>query len=387
MPAVGRRRTRNLECPAGVTEKNDVWYWHPTTKRERDERRRLKAAAAARGERLTIGCTLGPAGSKEARLAWAQVSGFAELKELDGTVAQLLRLWKTDPKGLPLQANGLPRSAATIELYKRDALEVEAKFGGCRYAITEDDVARGLALGTAPIQRWADEHPHKGMLKRQFAVLDNAFTFAVRRGRTTYNPCAEVALGAPGVREREPLPWEVECLRTLAKPRLGLMMDFEAIVGWRVGDILSLVRAQGTADGVRVRYKKRGKQWIWDWSPRLREIWRAAEELPGATRFPASPVFPSQLGDHLSYAAFDGQWQDLKRATNALLASGIIDPNTLERHAGVSIEDLHFHDLRSKAHDDAEDLRDIPGHDFLGNSRAVANKHYRRRPRRMKPLE
>lgn len=385
MPRVGRRRITNPGLPSGVREIAGVWHWQPPTERERAERRKLKADAEARGERFTIGCRLGQAGSKEARMRWAEVSGYADLKDLDGTLSELVRFWKRDPKGLPLQANGEQRADSTIAMYKEDALEVEAKFGSCRYATTEQDVARGAALGPAAIQAWADEHPHKGMLKRQFAVLDNVYTFAIRRGRTTYNPCAAVALGVGGVREREPLAWEVECLRTLARPRLGLMMDFEEIVGWRISDILALVRAQGIPDGVRVRYKKRGKRWMWEWSPKLRAIWRAAEDLPGATKFPASPVFPSRLRGHLSYGRFDGEWQDLKRATNAQLADGIVDPATLERHTGMSIEDLHFHDLRSKAHDDAEDLG-IAGHDFLGNSRGVARRHYHRRARKMTPL-
>ena len=386
MPRVGRRRVKNVGLPSGVREIAGVWHWQPPTERERAERRQLKAEAKARGEPFTIGCRLGPAGSREARMCWAEVSGYADLKELDGTVAELIRFWKRDPRGLPIQANGTPRADSTIEDYKEATIVLEAKFGGCRYAKTEQDVARGVALGTAPIQEWADSHAHKGMLKREFTVLDNIFAFAIRRGRTTYNPCSEVVLGAYGAREREPLAWEVECLRTIARARLGLMMDFEGICGWRIGDILALVRAQGIADGVRVRYQKRGKRWLWEWSPKLRSIWRAAEDLPGATKFPASPVFPAQTNGHLSYARFDTEWQGLKRTANALLSEGIIDPDTLERHAGQSIHDLHFHDLRSKAHDDAEDLG-IPGNQFLGNTRAVAKRHYRRRPEKMTPLE
>jgi len=385
MIRVGRRRTKNLKLPAGVGEKEGVWYWQPTTERERAERRKLRAEAKARGERFTVGCTLGPAGSIEARKKWAEVSGFADLKEDAGTVAELLHLWKRDPKGIKLQANGEPRADSTIEDYEDAVIVLEEKFGRCLYGKTEQDVMRGHALGTAPIQLWADQHPHKGMLKREFAALDNVFTFAIRQGRTTYNPCAEVALGPGGVREREPLAWEVECLRSLAKPRLGLQMDYEEITGWRISGILELVRARGTADGVRVRYKKRGKRWLWEWSPKLRRIWREAEALPYASKFPASPIFPARGGGVLSYKAFDCEWQALKRRANAELAAGVIDPDTLERHAALAILDLHFHDLRSKAHDDAEDAG-VEGNEFLGNSRAVARRVYRRRARRMRPL-
>lgn len=373
---VGRRRTKNLTLPAGTREIAGTWYWQPTTKRERDERRR-------RGEQ--IGCTLGPAGSIEARRKWAEVSGFADLKDADGTLAELLRLWQRDPRGLKLQANGEPRADSTVAMYEEAMPVLEQRFGACRYGRTEQETARGQALGTAEVQLWADEHPHPGMLKREFAALDNAFAFGIRKGRTTYNPCDGVALPAGGVREREPLPWEVEVLRTLARPRMGLQMDYEEITGWRIGDILTLARAQLTADGIRVRYKKRGKRWLWEWTPRLRAIVAEAEQLRGATKFPASPVFPARTRGHLSYGTFDGEWQDLKRQANALLGAGIIDPATLKPSGALAIEDLHFHDLRSKAHDDAEDAG-LEGHEFLGNSRATAKRHYRRRAKRMRAL-
>jgi hypothetical protein len=374
---VGRRRAKDLKLLSGVRPRGRAWYWQPTSEKERLARR-------ARGEKVEI--RLGPAGSVEARRKWAEVTGLLLDKDTEGLVLELLNLWELDPGGLPLQANGERRADSTIEQYRRELRALADRFGRCRYGRTVDDAARDRAIGTVLIQEWVDEHQRRGLMKRQFAVLDNVFTFAMRKGRTTYNPCADVALPLPGVREREPLPWEVECLRTSAPQRLGLMMDFEGICGWRVGDMLAMVRAQGTADGVRVRYRKRGKRHVWEWTPELRRIWRETEDLTGATRFPLSPVFPSRTGRQLSYEGFDAQWQDLKRATNALLADGIVDPDTFAIAPGLVIEDLHFHDLRSKAGDDAEDA----GHEmhkFLGNSASVANRHYRRREQRRRPLK
>lgn len=386
MPRVGRRREKKPELPPGVQEKAGTWYWAPTSKRERDERRKLREAARERGERLPIGVTLGPANSRQAWRRLADVSGRALPAELEGTLLELTTLWRKDSAGLPLQANGEPRATSTIQYYEQALEVIEEKWGRCRYGKTAQDAARGQAMGTSMIQEWVDAHEARGMLKREFATLDNVFAFAIRRGRTTYNPCADVAMPAPGVREREPLAWEVEVLRTLARPRMGLQMDFEEITGWRIGDILILTRAQATADGVRVRYRKRGKRWLWEWTPELRRIWSDAESLPGATPFPASPVFPSRDRGHLSYDRFNGEWQDLRQAAGALLADGIVDPDSLTTAPGLAIVDLHFHDLRSKAHDDAEDMG-REGHELLGNSAAVARKHYRRRARRVRPLK
>lgn len=374
MPRVGRRRTKNLKLLAGVRERCGAWYWQPTGGKERDARRE-------RGEKVEV--KLGPAGSLEARKKWIELTGLAA-GATDGLVAELLELWER--AGIKHQANGEPRADATVEQYESALPILKEKFGRCRYGKTAIEASRGEALGTAEIQRFIVEHQHKAMANRYFAVLDNAFSFGIRQGRTTYNPCEDVVKNPNGAREREPMPWEVECLRTLAKPRIGLQMDLEAIVGWRIGDVLTLLRAQFTADGLRVRYKKRGKRHLWEWSPELRRIWAEAEQLPFATKFPASPVFPSNRRKALSYAAFDDQWQKLKRATNAMLAAGISDPDTLAIAPALSIEDLHFHDLRSKAHDDAEDLG-IEGSDFLGNTPAVAHRHYRRREQRRRPLK
>lgn len=384
---MGRRRLKKLGLPSGVQEKEGVWYWQPTTKRERIERAALRAEALARGERLTIGCTLGPAGSDEARKAWAKVSGYAEVALADGTVNELLSLFEAE--GVFKQANGEPRAETTVERYLAYVPILREKFGASRYAKTAEDVARGQALGPAEIQEFVQSHPHSAKANLLFAVLDNSFQFAISvKGRTTYNPCADVTKNPGGVRDREPLAWEVECLRVLAKPRLGLQMDFEAITGWRISGILELKRAQGTADGVRVKYKKRGKRWLWEWSPELRRIWREAEDLRGATRFGASPVFPTIFGTELSYEGFSTEWDGLKKATNAALRAGVIDITAagFQVCPGLQIEDLTFHDLRSKAHDDAED-DGRQGNDFLGNTAAVARRHYRRRARRIRPLK
>jgi integrase len=179
----------------------------------------------------------------------------------------------------------------------------------------------------------------------------------------------------------------VECLRTLANRFYGLLMDYEAITGWRIdAEILSMQRSQIGPDGVRVRKAKQGEREIWEWSPELRRIINEAAKLHGATPFPASPVFPSRRGRKMAYSTFNVGWQKLKRRVKAQLAEGgIIDPDVLWVAPGLTIDDLHFHDLRSKAHDDAEEAG-IPGHEFLGNTPAVARKHYRRREQRRQPL-
>ena len=207
------------------------------------------------------------------------------------------------------------------------------------------------------------------------SVLSNVFEHAIRTGRTTYNPCLAVVTNAQDARTREPAPWEVECLRSLAEEPMGLMMDLEAVTGWRVMNIVHLARAQLTADGIRVR-SKRGQRRLWEWTPELRRITAEASSLPQATAFPASPIFPTRTGRAYSYSGFYRAWNRLIERANAKLAACDVP---------LRIEDLHFHDLRSKAHDDAIDAG-REGNELLGNTPRVAEEHYSRRERRIRAL-
>lgn len=373
MPAVGRKRTKNLRCPPGVFPRGDVWHWQPTSKRERDERK-------AQG--LSASVKLGKAGSKEAREKWAEVSGHREAQQATGTVGELLALWELE--ALRVQPNRKPRAASTVELYQERIPHLTARFGASRYGRTEHDASRGLAIGTVDIQDYVSNSPTKALANRDLAVLSNAFDYAIRKGRTTYNPCSKVAKNASEGRTREPREWEVECLRTLAAPLYGLLMDAEDVTGWRITEMLSLQIDHLTAEGIVIT-RKGGKQELWEWTPTLRRIVAEAANLPGAnierfdlkTRKPLPRyVFPTKKGDRWDYDAFWRGWDSLRKATNAMLAE--CDPP-------LHIEDLHFHDLRSKAHDDAEE-QNRAGNDLLGNSKAVAKKHYSRRMRRVRAL-
>lgn len=380
MSAVGRRRTKDHHLPAGTREIDGVWYWQPTTKREREERRINREKT---GE--PIGCTLGPAGSVIARKKWAEVSGFEDAPAAEGTVAELVKLWK-DGKGLTHEPDGKRRAAATTKSYTNALTLLEQRFNAVRYGKTEHEASRGRAIGTADVQRFVRDCQSKSVANIALAVMKNIFDHAIREGHTTYNPCDKVVKNDMPAREREPLEWEVECLRALARPLLVSMMDYEGITGDRVNEILGILRAHCVAEGIRI-LRKGGRWETWEWSPELRRIFNEAAQLPGATPFPKSPLFPGRRGKRFTYSGFDTAWQALKRKATDALAAGVVDPDTLELHAGLAILDLHFHDLRSKTHDDAEDERgEGAGAEQIGDSKAVAKKHYARREKRKTPL-
>jgi site-specific recombinase XerD len=373
---VGRKRTKNFGCPPGVRELAGRWYWQPTSKREREERARSG---------LSITVPLGPAGA-EARKAWAKLAGYDDAPAISGTVAEVLDLFKA--KGLTKKPNGKPRSEKTITEYKRSIEVLRKRFGGCRYGKTEFEASRGQALGVVDVQRFIADEPRPAT-NRHVSCLSSAFAFAIRAGRTTYNPCAGVAKTAEEPRTREPAPWEVEALAAVADARgdllLRLLMDFEGIAGWRISDMLRLQRHEVTAAGVRLRQGKRGKRQLWEWTPGLRRIMAEAAMLPGAkierldreTRAPLPRyVFATNRGEMLTLDAFEKRWAKLKARTNALLA---------ESDVPLRIDDLHFHDVRSKAHDDAVESGE-DGAAFLGNRPEVAERVYARREQKRRPL-
>lgn len=384
MPAVGRRRATNQRLPSGVRERGATWYWQPTRLRERLARKKLRDDAIAKGEEPEpVEITLGPAGTPETRRKWAEVSGYADPQTVDGTVGELLGSWFKE--ALHKRPNGRKRAAETVRTYKACYPAVLERFAAARYGRTEFEASRGKAIGTADIQSFVAECESPSMGNLYFAILANAFGYAVRRGRTVYDPCEKVVKNAMDARTREPLEWEVEALRTLARPLLGLLMDYEGITGDRINEILALLNASCEAKGIRVKRSKRGRPEIWGWSPELTRIVEEAALLPGATKFPASPLFPGRRGKRFTYSGFDTAWQALKRKANAALAEGMVDPDTLELRAALVIEDLHFHDLRSKAHDDAEDAGRA-GNEQLGNTTRVARVHYARREKVKPPL-
>lgn len=384
MPGVGRKRTKDLQLLPGVRLIGGRLFWQPTSERERDER-------LAAGQKISepLGAAVRIRGrvemTKAQRKAWDELTGSKDADAEEGTVGELLALWEFSTDGLPRKPNGKPRAGGTIKSYTAALPAVKSRFAGMRYGKTEQDAARGKAIGTVDVQAFVAESESLSMGNLYLAALMNTFAYAIRKGKTVYNPCEDAVKNGLDPRTREPREWEVEVLGALARPLLALMMDYEGITGDRVSEILGILRSHCVAEGIRIR-RKGGKWETWEWSPELQRIFNAAARLPGATPFPASPLFPGRRGKRFTYSGFNTAWQALKAEANEELTAGVVDPDTLELHAGLAILDLHFHDLRSKTHDDAEQGRVGAGAEQIGDTKAVAKKHYARREKRKKPL-
>lgn len=383
MAAVGRRRTKDLQLPAGVRLIGARLFWQPSSRRERLERKAQKLyASVPLGAAVFVRARVVLTKTQAAK--WAELAGHAEVDAADeGTVGHLVLVWQRD--AIHLKADGSPRAAETQRSYRYAIPAVLKKFKDMRYGKTEHDASRGRAIGPADIKRFVRSCPKKGMANLYLAVLSNAFMHGIGEGFTVYNPCEDVAKNAMKGRSRAPAPWEFECLQTVAKLREQLILEFVRITGDRIREILRILRAHGSADGIDIT-RKGGKIETWRWSPKLEWIWKEALALPGATKFGKSPLFPGRRGKPLSYSGFDTAWQALKAKANAILSSGAIDPDTLAPGDALMIGNLHFHDWRSKAHDDAQE-KGRKGHEQIGDTEEVAVRHYARRPTSKAPLE
>jgi hypothetical protein len=244
------------------------------------------------------------------------------------------------------------------------------------------------------VQRFLHDAEKKVQANRYVSCLSSVFAYAIAiAGRTTYNPCiAGVMKNAEAPREREALPWEFDVLFTAATPLMALMMRYERITGWREGDVRKLDRPQLRANGIKLKQSKRGKRQLWLWTDELRAIIKEAQVMPrrrssGREGVVPTAIFHTSRGEPLSLSGFQKMWGRTKDRANRWLAdSPIIDAETfLPTEQTLKIEDLHFHDLRAAAGDDAEEQ----GQDratFLGDSREVADRHYARREKKVTPL-
>jgi integrase len=355
---VGRRRETNLTLPPGVRRIGARYFWQPTSKRERDERR-------AKG--LPMSVALGPVMDASARKLWAQLSGYRDdVPATDGTVAELLHLFET----YDLERGRKPK---TISEYRRSLTVLRARFGAARYGKTAAEAMAGRAIGKVDVQRFVREVGNV-QANRHVAVLSAVFTYAAREGKTDYNPCLGVERNPEAPREREVEPWEAEVLLAVATPLMALLMRYERLTGWREGDVRILGRPQLTAQGIRLKQGKRGRRQLWLWTPELREIISEAIARPEARRGMA--VFASRTGGPLTVSGFQSMWQRTRARANRLLARCEVP---------LKIEDLHFHDLRAAAGDDAAEMGQDRA-EFLGNSKAVAERHYARREQKVRPL-
>jgi integrase len=166
--------------------------------------------------------------------------------------------------------------------------------------------------------------------------------------------CKHLWYSAPGG-DRLITPAEYKAIHAKLSPRNQCVMDLCFLTGQRVGDILSLKRAQLQADGIHFVQQKTGAKLIVGWTPELREVVARAKTLTGTV------VRQTLLSSR------DGgppQYSHVWRAFNAAATA-----------AGVA--DFRIHDLRALAATTA-DAEGISAQKLLGHKSARTTESYLR---------
>jgi site-specific recombinase XerD len=383
MPRVGRPRRHRLDLPPGCVLRGRVVYWRP-------------GSAAARAERKARGLPelqrVGTLDDMSAmRREWAKAAGVRPdplAHPARNTIGHLVLRYREDVLEKKRADGTHVLADKTRREYKRQLDVLEARWGERRFARTEAEALGFEALNTLELQSWIDDAEAPVEANRQLSLLSTLFGWARRWKLSVHNPAQGVLKREERPRDREVLPWEIEALLAVAKARMALMIRLERITGWREADVYQALRAKFRADVIRHVQGKRGRRQRWEWSPELRAIVAEAATLPGAEK--SLFLFPTEEGTPLTQWGFQSDWRRTREAAReAIREAEHIDVTSAEPWPEAlrlpALEDLHFHDLRAAAGDDAEDQ----GQDaaaFLGNDPSVRAKHYARRGAKVRPI-
>jgi site-specific recombinase XerD len=362
---MGRPRERNKDLPPGIRLINGRYYWKPTSAAER-------AARKAKGLKATV-----PLGSDpmEMRRAWVRLNP-PDGAPAESTVAYLIERYREEEVDRVDPRTRQPkRTEKTRDEYRRQLGKWEERIGRMRYARNAVEASAGDCFRRMHVVQFLRNSKTPTQANKDVSVLSQVFEYARDVGLTEYNPCAGAERNTELPRDREALAWEVEALLAAAPPLLALMIRFVRITGWRGAEIRSLEHRQLEPGGIRLQRAKGGKRELWEWTPELRAIVEEAKTLRGAVRS-LHYVFCTRKGSQLTEWGLQSLWRATLRRANRQLAD-----------AGVAITGLTFHDLRSKAIDDAAERGRDPVAFASHTDGKVTQRHYLRRAKRQTPLD
>lgn len=166
-------------------------------------------------------------------------------------------------------------------------------------------------------------------------VLRLVFRYALDHRIVEADPTASVQRAKQQPRTRLITPAEYAAISEQGSERLRVIMRLCYLTGQRIGDVLSISRADLGEDGVYFKpqkTEKSGKHLIVGWTPELRAAVDAARALSPVVISPL--LFCSRQGEPLAHQNI---WREFKRAA---------------KRAGVA--DATLHDLRAMSATDAQ---------------------------------
>jgi len=191
---------------------------------------------------------------------------------------------------------------------------------------------------------------------RTLTVLRLVFDYALEEQLIESNPCVGIKRLAQNTRTRRILPGEYQAIRAKAKPLLQVIMDLCYLTGQRIGDVLTIKRADLKDEGIYIEQQKTGARLMVAWTPELRATVDQAKALHGGVA--GMTYLLKGLGNKApTYHMIWKQW------TKACLAA--------------KVEDANIHDLRAMSGTEAE----AQGHDpqaLLGHTDRKMTQRYLR---------
>ncbi|WP_018949000.1 tyrosine-type recombinase/integrase [Thioalkalivibrio sp. ALMg11] len=201
---------------------------------------------------------------------------------------------------------------------------------------------------------------------REKSLLSHVFTYAIRWGLATDNPCRLVTRNKEAPRKRYITDEEFLAVRAIMPPVYQCAMDLAYATGLRQSDILNLKWNDWSEDvGLTVLTGKTKKSLVFEPTPALRTIMASLKALPSKV----SPMWVVHKRDGSPFTGdgFRAPWQRYMR-------------KAIEE--GVLTERFTFNDIRAKAASDGDDDR-LLGHE----NPATLHRHYKRAPVRVRPVE
>lgn len=327
-----RRRIRNFHLPEFVSIIHGAYWYRPP--------------AHLGGDPVRIG-----EAPQEEYKVWKFMADLTRPQEAMGPHTTLKDCFDRYRKEvLPTKA---PR---TQKDYARHLTALEQTFGAKRPdQLTKRDIGHFL-----------DRPKGKIHANRQVAVLSAVYAKIVGRWYLAeHNPCIGVERNESSKRKRYVSDEEYATVYNLATPRLRLAMDLALLTGQRQGDILGLLWASVTDEGIKFQQGKTGKKLIVMRSEALNAVLERARVMAPQIDI-GGYVVRTRDGKPYSGEGFRAMWQRLMRR--------IMDRKLLA-------ERFTFHDLRAKSVSDSETLEkafERAGHTSMSMTRGVYDRNYRK---------
>lgn len=220
------------------------------------------------------------------------------------------------------------------------------------------------------------------------------FRWALNRGIVDHNPAQGLEQAKERKRQRLPTDAAYAKLLAFAHERslrtartegsvpayLWMIMELGYLCRLRGIETLTLTEAQGTTEGLLTNRRKRSRDNLVEWTPRLRRAWDAAikrreaiierHSLPVQMRADLRHLFLAEHGEPLQKTSLDSTWQ---RFIQLSISAGVI----------VAEERFSLHDLKRKGGTDTAGNR-ADRQDALGVTDAMM-KVYDKSVPRVKP--